>query len=163
MENAPLDQAGNTEYAAAKRNFQEAHDAGTSIRNEAYIADAIMVFCIEAMAQDADTLQAKSARVIASRLMGLPDDEKEWLVTFPYVWMKKDATLTKSEKKRRTIGFAVAKLVAQGSKVTHAIAKVATDFNFSPQKVTADYYAWAPKYQKLKELVSSNSAEEKIE
>lgn len=138
-----------------RARFEAAYDAGEMggpYRDEAFIRDAVMVFCIETVRLGkGDTAQQKAAMAIASRLMAIPDMEKEWRVSFPYVFMNKEDTLTEGEVKRRGVAMQVRALVRDGIKVTHAIAQVAARLYVSPQKVTKDYYDWLPSLQRFEQ------------
>lgn len=157
----------SSEYRALVERFEAAYDAshlGGPYRDEAFIADAIVVFCLGAFHSTENTPQAKAAKSIASRLMGLPELSKEWRVTFPYVWSKKEDALSEAEKKRRSIGYDVWRRVEAGEKVTHAAAKVAVEQHKSTQKILADYYEWKPHHDRLKDRLtvpSSFSVQEK--
>ena len=123
--------------------------SGGPYRDDAFIADAIWVMCIEAFKDPQDTPLSKATMAIASRLMGFPELRKEWLVTFPYVWGSKENALSDGEIKRRGVAFKVWDKVKRGALVTHAIAEVAAALHVSPQKVTKDYYDWKDDHDRL--------------
>jgi hypothetical protein len=151
------------EYQQVVDRFLAAYGAAPAgpYRDDAFIADAIMVFCIEVLRDwdegENDTRGAKAARAIAQRLMALPPDRGHWLVTFPYVFLSKDNRLTDADKEHRAIAFDVFSLVEQGTLVTHAFAQVAAQRHVSPQKVSGAWYGWQEHVARINELASRRS------
>ncbi len=171
MSKSETEDPSDPPYQAIRDRFIESFEGSSfagPYRDDAFIADAIWVLCIEGFRDADDTPLSKATRAIAARLMGIPDLEKEWRVSFPYVWMSKDNVLTQGEKERRGVAFRVWQKTRIGTKVTHAIAEVAAELHFSPQKVTKDYYDWKDHHDRVADLASgqrrpSNSGEEKKE
>lgn len=147
------------DYETVKRRFEEAllkHGDALPYRDDAFIADAVLVFCLEYMRESQpDTLQAKAARPIVQRLMAMPDLQKQWRVSFPYPFVAK-SNLTPAQKAGRLLAFEVTKRVEDGEMVTHAIAAVAVDRHCSPEKVRGYYYEWREYFERLLDRRSSS-------
>ena len=144
-------------YERILSDFESDFDKNNySYRDDEFMKLAIQVFCIETLKEIPEesrkSIQQKAALSVIQRLMAIPELKKEWLVTFPYPWMDKEKSLSEKEIKRRKIGFRVWKLIEDGAKVTHAIAKVAADIGVSAQKVAKDYYDHKLHHEKQKKL-----------
>ena len=107
---------------------------------------AIIVFCMESLDEIIDinkmSIRQKAAYLVANRLMDFPKSHSDWQINFPYVWGESENCYSQDEMKNADVALKVWSLVKNGEKVTHAIAKVAVDTKFSPQKVAKDYYHW---------------------
>lgn len=138
----------------------DSHPIHGPINDTEFIRDAVMVFSLGALREPDELVfldaYKKAARVIANELMRVPD-RKTGLISFPSVFFDKDKMLTPAEMKRRAIAFDVWKMVNEGAPVTHAIARVATDKNFSPQKISKDYYDWKDGFEALDKIILKNT------
>jgi len=126
--------------------FERAYDAHAlfgPVNNDEFLKLAVQIFCTAAFQDEALTgIGQKAARALATRLSGLPDDTKNWRVTFPPLGLEKKNMMTNAQKRSRAIAFDVCRLILAGELTTHAAAQVATKYKKSTQKVIGDYYKY---------------------
>jgi len=174
MGHDPIKAAWLKELEAAKQRVNERFDSSPTIfADDAFIEDATLVFCSGlsyaiATGKKPKTPEGKAAFAIAQRLTAYPDMEKEWRVSFPFVWLRKDQALTNAQLRARALTQEVMRRVKSGEKPTSAIAHVADEVGLAYETVRAAYYRWLPIFAaiegKAEELESlSKNSNRKIE
>ncbi|CAG4925739.1 hypothetical protein [Paraburkholderia saeva] len=136
------------EFAAEKKRREkeferryDEHGLCGPLDDDEFLKLAIDVFIGGAFATTEPlSIEQKAARSIAMRFLQVPDDEKNWRVTFPVTNWDKDQILTPKQRQSRARGFEICERVRRGEMVTHAMTQVAAARLISYDTAKKSYY-----------------------
>lgn len=150
-------------YAETKARFESAHPS-MPIRDAEFLSDAVTIFVVEQLGR-ISKMQAsgqpldvgdKAIQALAMRLIAIPDSDKNWCVTFPYLYEDRENRLSSEERRNRAIRFAMRTMIEGGKSVKAAKEAMMEKYCLGEKSIDGIWYAIPKEHRPKKKPKSEN-------